>query len=379
MSLKSALGLESAKKVRYGIVALGDISQESLMPGVAHTGNSVITALVTGDPTKATEVAKQYDVPADAVYDYGQFDALLASGKIDAIYLATPNWQHAQYAVPALKAGVHVLLEKPMEVTVDACQRILDAQQSRPGVKLMIAYRLHFEPATLAVIDLIRSGKIGTARSFSSTFAQKLAPDNHRAAHGTKAGPLLDMGPYPLNAVRNLFGAEPTEAFAIAARHLDSQLGQLDDTIAVTLRFPNERVAQFTVSYVANTIDTYTVTGTDGSVTVEPAFMFGKPLQYKLKVHETETTESFKNTDHFGGELRYFSDCILNDTPPEPDGTEGLLDVRVITAIQESIDTARPVAIPPADRPKRIDVAQVQKLRAVSPPTPVNTHSPSMK
>jgi predicted dehydrogenase len=376
MGLVSALGLESGKKVRYGIVALGDIAQESLMPGVAHTGNSVVTALVTGDPAKAAEVGRRYDVPPDAVYNYEQFPALLSSGKVDAIYLATPNWRHADFA--ALRAGVHVLLEKPMEVSVAKCQQILDAQQAAPaGTKLMLAYRLHFEPATLAVVDLIRSGKLGTIRSFSSTFAQNVNPDNHRAQHGVAAGPLLDMGPYPLNAVRNLFEAEPTEAFAYSVRHADSRLGDLDDTVAVTLRFPGDRLAQFTVSYVGNTIDTYTVLGSAGSVEVEPAFMFGKPLAYKLKVGTKESTESFKNTDHFGGELRYFSDCILNGRDPEPDGTEGLLDVRVLEAIVESTQTGRPVALPPVQRPRRIDLGQVQKLRAVSPPEPVNAKQPS--
>ena len=377
MSLKSMLGLTSDKKVRYGIVALGDIAQESLMPGVAHTGNSVVTALVTGDPVKAAEVAKRYEVAPDAVYGYDRFDALLSAGQVDALYIATPNWQHAEFAVPALRAGIHVLLEKPMEVTAAKCQQILDAQAARPGVKLMVAYRLHFEPATLAVIDLLRSGKIGTPRSFSSTFAQNVSPDNHRAQHGVAAGPLFDMGPYPLNAVRNLFEAEPTEAFAIAARAADGAMKDMDDTVAVTLRFPGDRLAQFTVSYVGNTIDTYAVVGSAGSVEVEPAFMFGKPLAYTLKVGTKESTESFKNTDHFGGELRYFSDCILNGSDPEPGGHEGLLDVRVLEAIVESTRTGRPVAIPPADRPRRIDLAQVQKLRAVTPPEPIRAKQPS--
>ena len=139
--------------------------------------------------------------------------------------------------------------------------------------------------------------------------------------------------------------------------------------MAVTLRFPGDRLAQFTVSYVGNSVDAYTVVGSEGSVEVEPAFMFGMSLKYKLKVGTKETTESFKSTDHFGGELRYFSDCVLNDRAPEPDGQEGLLDVRVVEAILESARTARPVALAPADRPRRIDVGQVQKLSAVSPPT----------
>ena len=377
MDLKSAIGLKSGKKVRYGIVALGDISQESLMPGVSHTGNSVITALVTGDPEKAAVVAEQYGVPPDAVYPYEQFSALLTSGQVDAIYLATPNWKHAEFAVPALQAGIHVLLEKPMEVTADACRQILDAQKSSPGVKLMIAYRLHFEPATVDLVRLMRSGKLGALRSFSSVFAQNVSPDNHRAQNGVLAGPLYDMGPYPLNAVRNLFEAEPIEVFAFSVRSPGVGLDDLDDTVAVTLKFPDNRLAQFTVSYVGNTIDTYTIAGSAGSVEVEPAFMFGKPLSYKLKVGSKETTETFKSTDHFGGELKYFSDCILNDTNPEPDGTEGLLDVRVLEAAVESSKAGRPVTLAPMQRERRIDIAQLQKLRAVTPPEPVNAKQPS--
>jgi predicted dehydrogenase len=109
MSLLSAIGLSSGKKIRYAIVGVGDISQEAMMPGVAHTGNSEITALVTADPEKARKVGDQYKV-ADT-YDYAQFGEMLASGKVDAIYLATPNWRHAEFAIPALTAGVHVLVE----------------------------------------------------------------------------------------------------------------------------------------------------------------------------------------------------------------------------------------------------------------------------
>jgi len=105
--------------------------------------------------------------------------------------------------------------------------------------------------------------------------------------------------------------------------------------------------------------------------------MFGKPLAYTLKVGTKESTDSFKNTDHFGGELRYFSDRILTGRDPEPDGTEGLLDVRGLEAIVESTRTGRPVALPPVQRPRRIDLGQVQTLRAVSPPEPVNAMQPS--
>ncbi len=158
MGLKEALGFGSGKKIRYAIVGLGDIAQEDMMPGIEHTGNSEMTALVTSDPTKAKELADKYSL--QSTFSYEQFPEALASGTFDAIYLATPNWRHAEFILPALQAGIHVLSEKPMEVSTAKCQEILTAEKASTA-KLMIAYRLHFEPATLDTIEKVRSGKIG--------------------------------------------------------------------------------------------------------------------------------------------------------------------------------------------------------------------------
>ena len=155
MGIKEALGLASENNVRYAIVGLGDIAQEDMMPGVEHTGNSVITALVTSDPEKATELGEKYKV--EATYTYEQFAEALQSGTFDAIYLATPNWRHAEFIVPALQAGIHVLTEKPLEVSTEKCREILAAEKAS-SAKLMVAYRLHFEPATLDTIEQGRSG-----------------------------------------------------------------------------------------------------------------------------------------------------------------------------------------------------------------------------
>ena len=382
MSLKetvsSALGLGSAaqdKKVRYGIVALGDIAQEAMMPGFKHTGNSEITALVTGDPEKGEELSKKYDV--NGVYSYEQFQELLHSGTIDAIYLAMPNWRHAEFAVPALKAGIHVLLEKPMEVSEEKCKEILEASKSS-NAKLMVAYRLHFEPATLSAIERVRSGELGEVQGFTSTFAQMVNPKNHRGENGWAAGPVLDMGPYPINAVRNLFESEPIEVSAFGTRHPESGLGDFDDTVAVTLRFPGNRLAQFLISYYGNTIDSYTVVGTKGDLEVNPGYMYGKPLEQYLTLGESQKHESFKNTDHFGGELKYFSECILNGTDPEPDAQEGYADVRVIDAIRRALETGTAQKLDAFTRSKRIDLNQVQRLSAVKSPELVNTSNPGL-
>jgi predicted dehydrogenase len=375
MSLASALGLTSGKKVRYAFVALGDITQEAMLPGVKHTGNSEVVAFVTGDPEKARGVGDQYGV--SEFYGYEQFGELLGSGKIDAIYLATPNWRHAEFAIPALKAGIHVLVEKPLEVSTAKCREILEVAKTS-SAKLMVAYRLHFEPATLATIDLIRSGKLGELLTFSSTFTQMVSPENHRAKSGVEAGPIFDMGPYPVNAARYVFGDEPTEVVsAVGVRHPEAGLGDFDDTIAVTLRFPGDRLAQFVLSYWGNTLDTYAVVGTKGSVEMNPGYMYGKPLEHTVTLGESKSHESFKNTDHFGGELRYFSDCILNGQDPEPDGEEGYADVRVLEGIVEAIKTGGPVKLEPFTRTKRIDTkAQAETLRAQKSPELVNTSNP---
>lgn len=375
MSLKEILGLGANRKIRYAIVALGDIAQEAMLPGVEHTGNSEVVAFVTDDEVKARKVGEQYGV--SEAYRYHQYEQLLASGKIDAVYVATPNWRHAEFVIPALKAGLHVLVEKPLETSTQKCQQILDAQRAS-GAKLMVAYRLHFEPSTLALLRRIRSGELGSVHLFSSTFCQMVKPENHRAQNGDLAGPLLDMGPYPINASRYVFSAEPTTVVsATTVRHPEAGLGNLNDTVAVTLRFPEGRLAQFVVSYFGSALDSYYAVGTKGTVLMSPGFMYGKGLEQEVTQGKEKSDKSYKNTDHFGGEMKYFSDCILNNTDPEPDGEEGYADVRVIEGIFQALKTGDPVELPPFVRTRRIDPdAQEENLRAQRSPVLVHASSP---
>jgi predicted dehydrogenase len=376
MGIKEALGFGPAKKVRYAIVGVGDIAQEDMMPGVEHTGNSVITALVTSDPKKAKELGATYKV--QATFTYEEFSQALASDTFDAIYLATPNWRHAEFIVPALRAGIHVLSEKPLEVSTAKCREILDVARTA-SARLMVAYRLHFEPGTLSTIDVVHSGELGEVHTFASTFAQPLDPSNHRAHSGDLAGPVLDMGPYPVNAARYIFGDEPTEVVsAVGTRHPETGFDQnFDDTVAVTLRFPGNRLAQFNLSYNGGPVNTFVAVGPKGSVMLDPAYMFGQPMEQTVTVGQEKRKKSFKNTDHFGGELKYFSDCILNGIDPEPDGEEGFADVRVLEGVLEALKSGSAVRLPPFTRTKRIDtIAQKMELRAVPTPDLVDASNP---
>ena len=359
-------------QVRYAIVGAGWISQAAFMPGVAQTGNSVMTAIVTGDQQKATALGKRYGI--ERTYHYDAYRAALDSRGFDAIYLALPNDQHRQFAVPALEAGVHVLLEKPMACSEADCRAIEDAARAS-GAKLMIAYRLHFEPATMEAIRIEQSGQLGRVWLFSSVFSQPVAASNHRAKLGYWAGPVPDMGTYPINAVRNLFRAEPIEVTARGVRHPHLAYN-FDDTVSVTLRFPGERIGQFTVSYGLNPQNEYRICGDKGQLVLNPGFGFPGGLHHELTVGSSTSTRQFASLDQFAAETRYFSECILHDRDPEPDGEEGRLDVRVLEAVEQSLRTGRPVELAPYHRAKHPLADQVFEIPAQSPPPLVNAHAP---
>jgi len=376
MSIASAFGFGDGKKVRYAVVGLGDIAQSAMLPGIEHTGNSTLVALVSGTRDKAQAVAERYGVTD--TYTYDEFDRLLASGTIDAVYLATPNWRHAEFAIPALNAGISVLCEKPLEVSVEKAEA-MRAAAAASSAKLMTAYRLHFEPATLDAIARIRDGELGQLVAFTSCFGQMADLANHRVKHALEAGPLFDMGPYPINATRYLFGDEPEEVVAaVGTRHPESGFPQdFDDTVAVTLRYPGNRLAQFTVSYFANDVDSYIIAGTKGSIHMSPAFGWQSALEQNRTIGDKKTHEAFRQTDHFGGQMRYFSDCILEGRDPEPDAEEGIADLRVIEGIVRALETGQPQKLPPFTRTRRIDPDQGETLRAVSSPDPVGASSPT--
>jgi predicted dehydrogenase len=358
------------RKVRYAVVGAGWIAQEDFMPGVAKTGNSVLTALVTGDAKKGRELSEKYAIAHVCGYD--GFDPLVRSGRVDAIYLATPNTVHRDFVVAALNAGVHVLCEKPMAPTIEDCRSMIDAGR-QSGAKLMVAYRLHFEEATLQAIEAVRSGKLGQPRIFSSLFTQRVDASNHRTEGDKWAGPLSDMGPYPINAVRNLFGAEPIEAFGRAASMKgDARFGEVPEMVNAWLRFPEERIAQFTVSYGSEAVSEYRVSGTEGDLMMTPGFSWetGQTLALTLRGKKDEKT--YDKVDHFAGETKYFSDCVLDDRDPEPDGEEGLCDVCVIKAIEKSLLSGKVEAIERVARVKRPTLDQVQRLPATKPPKLIN-------
>jgi predicted dehydrogenase len=333
-----------ARRIRYAVIGQGYISQVAVLPAFAHASrNSELVGLFSDDPVKLKKLAKKYGVERACPYD--ELDACLEAGSIDALYIALPNHMHRYYAVRAMRAGVHVLCEKPMALSEDDCESMIRAAEEA-GVKLMIAYRLHFEAANLEAVSLVKSGKLGEPRIFDSVFTMQVEDsDNIRLKVETGGGPLDDIGIYCVNAARYLFRDEPTEVFAVAANSGDKRFAEVDEMVSAILRFPKERLATFTCSFGAADVSRYEVVGTRGDLQVEPAYEFAEGLGYKLTIEGKTRRKTFPKSDQFAPLLLYFSDCILKDRTPEPSGREGLADVRVLSAIRRSLATGRPVPL----------------------------------
>jgi predicted dehydrogenase len=357
------------RQIRYAVVGLGHIAQVAVLPAFANARrNSKLAALVSGDAAKLGQLAEKYGM--ERTFTYEQYEACLKS--VDAVYLALPNHLHCDYAVRAARAGVHVLVEKPMAVTEEECERMIDAARAA-GVKLMVAYRLHFERANLEAGEIVRAGRLGEARLFNSTFCTPVVPGNIRVRRETGGGVLYDIGIYCINAARSIFRDEPVEVRAMTAGRLD----QVEESAAAVLRFPNERIATFAASFGGEKVSEYRVAGTKGDLAVEPAYEYAKPLKHRLTLEGETRERRFAKRDQFAPELLYFSDCILQNGTPEPGGDEGLADVRVIRALYRSAESGQPVMLEPFAKRARPSLEQEIRRPPVDKPDVIHAAAPS--
>jgi predicted dehydrogenase len=365
------------RRVRYAVVGLGHIAQVAVLPAFAHAENSELTALVSDDSEKLEKLGRRYKVKSRFTYD--EFDRCLESGEVDAVYIALPNHLHRDYTERAARAGVHVLCEKPMAVTEEDCLAMIRVAEEN-GVKLMVAYRLHFEEANLKAIDLVQQGRLGDPRLFDSVFTMTVKEGDIRLnPRELGGGTLYDIGIYCINAVRNLFGAEPMEVVAFSANGGDSRFRECEETTSAILRFPGrERLASFTCSFGAADVASYRVVGTEGELVMDPAYEYAVPLKQRITIKGRSRERTFAKRDQFAPELIHFADCILTGAAPEPSGWEGLADVRVIRALYQSADSGRPVTLEPFE-PDDARPSMEQELRRppVRKPELVKTESPT--
>jgi predicted dehydrogenase len=372
----------TSRKIRYAVVGLGWFAQAAALPAFANTDNSQVVALVSDDATKRNEVAKKYGIDAAQTYTYDRYDELLSSGTIDAVYIALPNHLHCDYTLRAATAGIHILCEKPMAVTVAECERMIAAAQENQ-VKLMIAYRLHFDAANMQAVEIVNSGQIGTPRFFNSIFAQQTEGGNSRMKAESGGGTIEDIGIYCINAARYIFKAEPISVLATSASNGEERFREVAEMTSAILHFPGDRLATFTCSFGAAKISTYQVIGTAGNLSVEPAYAAQSHIQHVLSLDDGQPKQerSFEPHDQLAAVFTYFSDCVIRDKEPEPSGIEGLIDIKIINALKESIETGRFVSLDGIEQPpQRPTAAQtIDRPPLMAQPQLVNAADPAGK
>lgn len=363
-------------RIRYAVVGLGHIAQNSILPAFAHArDNSELAALVSDDPVKLRTLSRQYGV--ENCFRYNDFNLCLRSGEIDAVYIALPNTLHADYCMRAAVAGVHVLCEKPLAVTEKECQDIIKTCAENK-VKLMTAYRLHFERGNLEAMEIVRSGEIGEPRIFNSVFTMQVNPGNIRTKGQYAGATLYDIGIYCINAARYMFSDEPIEGFCYSAAGPDPRFRKVEEMTAAIMRFPGERLAGFTASFGAEDTPDFEIVGTKGKLRAIQAYEYSMPVILELTVEGRMSRKCFKLRDQFAPEIIYFSNCILDNLEPEPSGVEGLRDVSIIRSLYESVRTGQPVKFKTIKRRRYPDKRQEIHRPAVRNPRLVRVQEPTM-
>jgi glucose-fructose oxidoreductase len=364
----------SPRRVRYAVVGLGYIAQSAMIPAFAHARkNSELVALVSDDRTKLRTLGRRHGVRR--LVDYEGFGELASSGEIDAVYIALPNHLHHAYTTGAAEAGLHVLCEKPMALTVRECEDMIDTCRQR-NVKLMLSYRLHFEPANLRALAIAKSKRLGQLRAFHSVFANRVKAPDIRLEREDGGGTLFDIGIYCINAARALFRAEPTEVVATAVSPKGSRFSEVDEMTGATMHFPGDRLATFFTSFSTQDRAAYELLGTKGTLTLENAFGIADAKTLRVRGERGEKSQKFRPVDQFAPLLLHFSECILRNRAPQPGGDEGLADVRVIDALLRSVERREPVKLEERKTPPRPEPEKAERVPPIQEPELVHASSP---
>lgn len=337
--------MADGKRIGYAVVGLGHIAQRAVLPAFRQAKKSRLIALVSSDGEKAKALARLYRTP----YFYQDYDACLQNSEVQAVFIASVNSAHADQTVRAAARGKHVLCEKPMANTLEDCLRMIAACR-RHRVRLMIAYRMYFEPTSRALKTLVRADKLGRLKIIHSAFTIRLRPGKSPAWHYAKdiagGGSLVDVGVYPVNTIRWLVGRQPTEVSAYAWTVDRRRFREVDENIVFQLKFPGGVVAQASSSFGAAQASFLHVHGEEGWAALDPAYAYSEERCLFGKLNGRWFERRFGMVDEFALELDAFADCIRHNHDPEPNGREGARDVAIMEAIYRSARDRRPVAVP---------------------------------
>lgn len=343
----------NGKKLRVALIGLGNYAN-LMAEGLQETEYCTLAGIVTGTPEKAKKWQAKYNIPANNIYDYENFDDIARNKDIDLVYITMPNGLHKEYAIRAAKAGKHVITEKPMANNARDCEEMI-AACNKAGVYLAVGYRLHFEPTHLEIKRLGQEKVFGQVRMIEASLGYKTFDLNDKTDvsfninerkewHVRKAisggGALINLGIYPIQACRYILGEEPVAVTAqFGPVHNKKRFSQVEETIMWQMEFPSGACTTSTTSY-GFYIDRLYATADEGRFELSPALSYGP---FKGKTSKGEL--NFPVINQQATQIDAIGKQILagQPLPSHITGEEGLKDMRVIDAIYKAAETGKKV------------------------------------
>ncbi|MFN3758930.1 MAG: Gfo/Idh/MocA family protein [Algoriphagus aquaeductus] len=355
IGLASGLGLvspmsllacsESVKKEKLGValVGLGYYSTDLLAPALQITKHCYLAGIVTGTPAKAETWKAKYKIPEKNIYNYENFDSIKDNPDIDVVYVVLPPSMHREYVERAAAAKKHVWCEKPMAMTVEECQAMIDACKSN-GVSLSIGYRCQHEPNTLAYTQLIKEGKLGKINAVSCAAGYRENRTDHwKQKREMGGGVIYDMGVYSIQGARLGTQLEPVavKSAKVWTERPEIYKDGLGEIVEAELEFPNGVSGWIKTSFAEN-VNYLKVQGEKGELSISP---FQGYAGIKGSSPMGEINFPYEVPWQQANQMDQDTLAILAGKPMPVPGEEGLRDIRIVQAILESAETGTRVEI----------------------------------
>jgi predicted dehydrogenase len=326
--------------LRWGILSTADIARKKVVPGMRKARRCSIVAIASREASRAKQVADELRIPRA----FPSYEALLADPDVDAVYIPLPNNLHAEWSMAAARAGKHVLCEKPLALTADDAQRMIDVANTE-GVTLMEAFMYRLHPSWKAVSQIVASGEIGRLVSVQSWFSYfNDDATNIRNIPEVGGGALFDIGCYCVNLSRLLFGAEPRHVSAAMVR--DRAMG-VDVLTSAILNF-DDGIASFTCSTRAEDDQRVHIYGTAGRISI--GIPFNIPPDRPTEVHVSAGGDppvapdtrvlTFPVADPYTVEAERFAAAVLDGLPAPVPPEDAVANLRVLERIFEAAEAA---------------------------------------
>lgn len=337
------MAYQQGKVLRVAILGLGSYGTR-VADAMQSCKRAKLVGAISGTPAKLQEWQRKYNIPAKNCYSYENFDRIKDNRDIDAVYVITPNALHRDQVIRVAKAGKHAICEKPMAVNAKEGQEMVDACR-QANVKLLIGYRMHFEPNTLEIVRMRQAGELGKIMFFQGLSGFKIGDPsqwrlNRQLAGG---GAMMDIGIYSINGARYLVGEDPVWVTAQETKTDPVKFKEgVDETILFQMGFPSGAVASCLSTYTMNNLDKFFLNGEKGFAELYPATGYG-PI--KGRTHKGEL--SFPHVTHQTVQMDEMAAIILDNKKPvvPVDGVEGVKDMKIIDAIFQAVKTGEKVKL----------------------------------